>query len=281
MELPTKKHVPSNNLSDYVLLFAGEKKVGKTSIANQFPEAFIIECEPGNADHIECYRQDVATWNQFEQIVSLLEKEPTRYKTVVIDEIPNLFRYCELQVCKELAIDSIGDAGWAKGWNLLRNKMIGTLARLQSLPIGVIYTAHTAIKQYTDRTGAKKDRLEINASNMLSEILDANVNTWLVFLSDKDGNRNCICQADSFIKACVGLPGKCFRTTDGHLLKQFPLGESPEEAYANILKAYNNGYDSTGSENYVPPAVQTQSRPANTNSGGTVSSGQAKSKFIK
>ncbi len=286
MELPKTKHVPSTELSDYVLLFAGEKKIGKTSIANEFPEAFIVECEPGNADHIECYREDVGTWNKFEQCVGLLEKEPTRFKTIVLDEIPNLFRYCEAQVCKELAIDSLGDAGWGKGWNALRNKMLVTLARLQSLPVGVIYTAHTAVKEFTDRTGRKQDRLEINAGKMLNEILDSNVNTWLVFVYDAEGNRHCICQGDSFIKAGVGLPGR-FRTTDGHLLKTFPLGESPQQAYQNIIRAFNNGYDSTGSENYEQPIFapkttnQAGSRPTNTTSNGTLSPGQAKSKFVK
>lgn len=280
MELPTKKHIPSTELSDYVLLIAGEKKVGKTSIANQFPNAYTIECEPGNADHLECFKTDVGTWNQFEQILSLLEKNPTQYNTVIIDEIPNLFRYCTAAVLKELAIDSLGDAGWGKGWDTLRLKFSTAMSRLLCLPFGVIFTAHTVVKEFTDRSGNKRDRLEINASKMLNEFLDGCVNTWLVLLFNQNSERYAICQGDSFVKAFVGLEGR-FRTTEGHLLKNFPLGESPEEAYQNLIRASNNGYDSTGSETYEPPIVVQPTRSANTSGGTTMSSGQAKSKFVK
>lgn len=286
MELPTTKHVPSNNLSDYVLLIAGEKKVGKTSICNQFPNAYTIECEPGNADHLECFKTDVGTWNQFEQIVTLLEKNPNQYSTVIIDEIPNLFRYCTAAVLKELAVDSLGDAGWGKGWDTLRLKFSTAMSRLLCLPFGVIFTAHTVVKEFTDRSGNKRDRLEINASKMLNEFLDGCVNTWLVFLFNQNSERYAICQGDSFVKAFVGLEGR-FRTTDGHLLKNFPLGESPQEGYQNLLRASNNGYDSIGSENYEPPVIPAKTNNTglagrqNTASGGTMQPKPSASKFIK
>lgn len=286
--LPKQKHVPSTNLSDYVLLFAGEKKIGKTSIVSQFSggNTLIGECEPGNADHIECYKIDIGSWGQFEQMLSLLEQNPTQYGTVCIDEIPNLFRYCQTKVMQDLGIDTMQDAAYGKAWDLLRNRMMGGLARLQSLPIGVIYTAHTEVREYTDRTGQKCDRLEINAAKMLNQILDGCVNTWLVFLYNKEGDRYCVCQADSFIKAGVGFPNN-FRTTDGRLLKTFPLGESPQEAYSNIIRAFNNEFSSTGSENYeqpiLPPKANSIGQPGRqaAASGGTMQQRAAANKFIK
>ena len=51
MQLPKNKNVPSDDLADYVLMIAGEKKIGKTSLAAEFPDSFVIEGEPGNAAH--------------------------------------------------------------------------------------------------------------------------------------------------------------------------------------------------------------------------------------
>ena len=94
IDLPKPKHVPSTNLFDYILLFAGEKKIGKTSIASQFADGntFILECEPGNADHIECFKQDIGSWGMLEKTLTALEQNPGKFGCVCIDEIPNLFR---------------------------------------------------------------------------------------------------------------------------------------------------------------------------------------------
>ena len=70
--LPTNYNVPPQDIAQYTIMLAGEKKIGKTSFVAQFPEHLIIECEPRNAIHLKCRYIDITNWVDF---VSILKQK--------------------------------------------------------------------------------------------------------------------------------------------------------------------------------------------------------------
>ncbi len=104
LTLPTEIKKPSDNIWDYTFFFAGDKKVGKTSFLAQFPDHFILEGEPKNADHIEGNYVDIHNWKEFLSYISLLEKTPNYCKILCIEDIPSIYRLLHLQTRKELKL---------------------------------------------------------------------------------------------------------------------------------------------------------------------------------
>ncbi|HOK47887.1 MAG TPA: AAA family ATPase, partial [Bryobacteraceae bacterium] len=62
MALPTKKTPPRANLGDYSILIYGPTKIGKTTLASQFPEALFLATEPG-LNALEAYQIPITSWD--------------------------------------------------------------------------------------------------------------------------------------------------------------------------------------------------------------------------
>src|SRR5688572_24292152 len=94
IKLPTSLNQPSDDLFEYRFIFAGEKKVGKTALASQWPNHIIGEFEPGNAAHLECRYVDIHDWQETQQFIAALEENPNYYNTLIIDDVQSCFEYC-------------------------------------------------------------------------------------------------------------------------------------------------------------------------------------------
>src|SRR5262249_18924737 len=85
--LPTEKTKARDNLSDYLLFFYGEKKIGKTTLANMFPNSLHLFFEPGGKG-LEAYAIEIQVWEQFQKVIDLLcsdSAEAKRFDNVIID----------------------------------------------------------------------------------------------------------------------------------------------------------------------------------------------------
>jgi len=239
--LPSQLNTPSNNLFDYRYMLAGVKKVGKTSFCAQFKNHIILECEVGNAKHLKCRYIDIGSWNAFLQVLNLLEKNQNYCDMICVDDIPSLHSYCESFVCRNLGIDHPSELDYGKGWSSVKNELNKGLVRLHNLKKGVIYTAHTSVVDHKDKKGKKWSRIETTCSGIADRIMDNLCHFWAVMDYDENKEREMIIQGDISIKAGHGL-NEHFKTKEGKPIRSIKLGNSPQQAFINFEKAFNNEY---------------------------------------
>jgi len=91
--LPTAPIEPIDQLGAYSWMIYGQKKIGKSSLAGQFPDAFFFMFEPG-AKALRIRRVDIGKWEDALGYLDTLEKSPGYCKTVVIDTGFEAYQKC-------------------------------------------------------------------------------------------------------------------------------------------------------------------------------------------
>ena len=137
LEKVKRKAVSKNPKS---LLLYGAPKVGKTTALSQLDDCLIIDTEDG-ANMIEGYVQAV---NNREELIALLQKaqEGHDYKYVAIDTIDKIATWAEQSVCQEENVSAVQDLAFGKGFGLVREKVLNTVAILKKIFPHVIIIGH-------------------------------------------------------------------------------------------------------------------------------------------
>ncbi|NIQ14094.1 MAG: AAA family ATPase [Candidatus Dadabacteria bacterium] len=238
--LKKQLHTPSDHLGDYTLLFVGEKKTGKTSLAIQFPDHFVLQFEPGNTDHLEgCYFQDIHNWEEAKAAVTFLQKNPDFCQTLVIDDIPSVYEYCLREVRRYLKLAENEKPGWT-GYDVCKRWFDEWVRQVEGLPSGKIYTAHTKLTDATTRTGRTISQLEPSWTGQCKTVLDKYVKLTGYIVMNDDGSRELQIIGDDFIKANNGFDTHFL--LNGKQMKSIPLGKSAQEGYQNLIRAWNNNH---------------------------------------
>lgn len=238
--LPTSVNVPPDNIHLYTILIAGPKKIGKTSLAAAAGKnTYIIQGEPKNSIALPYRQTDVIKWPDLLEVIKLLAVNPKYCDVKVIDDVPSFYNMCLNYICNKHAFEHPSDLGYGKGWNFLWFEYEKQFKVLQALPGGIIYTAHTEMKEYEKRTGGKFNRLETSMSGQANKLMDALVQLWMVMDYNKEGERIITVRGNDFIKAGCGLQGR-FLYPDGSEINEIPLGKSAEEGWSNIVKGFHN-----------------------------------------
>ena len=140
--LPDTKTKVSTDLKDRMVFIYGPEGIGKSTLASGFGDYLFFECEPGLVD-LEVYRQPIGSWDDFRRTVAEAKKHPGRYQGFVIDTYDALVIFCRAHVNARLGIAHESDADWGKGYDAFATEMQLWLARLWSLPGGMIVIAHS------------------------------------------------------------------------------------------------------------------------------------------
>lgn len=151
--LPTQRTTMATRVQDYILMFYGPPGVGKTTFVDQLaPRVLFLSTDRGtrflNTMRVECH-----SWAKFEQVVKTLEAPGAakQYDLVCIDHVDDMANMAEDSVCKRLGIESLGDAGYGKGWKAYRRAIESFVQRLLKLGIGVVFVCHEEIKTVRTR----------------------------------------------------------------------------------------------------------------------------------
>lgn len=236
VELPKKKSKIVDDLSKYSIFLYGKIKIGKTSLAAQFPEALFLMTEPGGKS-LEIYQMDVKNWTHFKQILDALESS-NMYKTIVIDTTDNLYKMCTDWYCKRKAIQHPSDEEWGKAWQMINDEFMMQIIRLMQLGRGVIFTSHAAqheIKRFaqepkteTTPTLAKQGR------RVLEPIVD--LVAYFRYAEKETDDSSRVLQ----IRGDANTVAGCRLTKNFVGIKEIPMGTSATEGYQNFIKAFNN-----------------------------------------
>lgn len=242
--LPTARSTVSNRLRDFSILLFGEKKIGKTDLTAQFPDTIHLMTEPGGKAQA-IYQVSVRTWHNYLTYIKLL-KTDRRFPTVSVDTIDLLYQRCFEYMMRKLGIDHPSDESYGKGWNAIRQEFTRGIADLLSLDKGVILVSHATEKEIKTRGGGTYDKIMPTLAGQGRDIVEGMVDLWFYYGYSGD-DRVLTITGNDHIGAGHRLKAN-FRYPDGSPIHEVPMGHSAEEAYANLITAFNNKLPGTSHE---------------------------------
>jgi hypothetical protein len=243
LSLPSQPSEPAKNIGDYSILIYGEKKIGKTTLASQFEEAFFLMCEPGGKA-LRIYQRPVRNWEEFKKYVALLVRD-RKFKTVVVDTVDNAYKMCADFICRKLVIQNLSDEEWGNGWKAARDEFSSEMSKLLHAK-GVVFISHATEHEIKTRSGDKYHRISPTMSGQAREFLEGIVDIWAYYFYEKQG-RFLLIQGNDHVGAGHRVENR-FEFTDGTPIIEIPMGSSSEEAHANFIKAFNNQLQKGGTQ---------------------------------
>lgn len=172
--LPTKPTKKVTELSAYSILLYGAPKVGKSTLASQFPNALFLATEAG-LNALEVYQVQVDSWDKFVSVLAEIAGGKHEFRTIVIDTVGNLFKFCSDYICKKQGIKHESDLEWGKGYSLVRDEFLRVITKLTLLPYGVVFIGHADTVEIKTRTGTISKavpQLNKSARDILVPIVD-------------------------------------------------------------------------------------------------------------
>lgn len=234
VSLPTEKSVPLTNLGDFSILLYGREKVGKSSLAAQFPDALFLAFEPG-LKALSVYSMEMRTWADFVKACQLLE-ESDRFQTVVIDTVDLAYDRCMDYVGKKHGFDHPGDENdYGASWKKVRTEFTRWVSFLQNIGRGVIFISHSREVELKTRGGRTSHRIQPSMSGQAAGTLEPMVDIWAYYAYDDDGGRQLYIRGTDLIAAGCRLVDN-FKKVDTFI----SMGASPEEAFKHFTNAFDN-----------------------------------------
>lgn len=119
-------------------------KVGKTSMACQFPKNLLLAFEKGYNAIAGIKPVDITKWSDLKLVLRQLEKSEARqmYDTITIDTIGIAWEMCEQFVCAQNGVQKIGDIPWGGGYSACKREFESCLRKITQLGYGLVIIAH-------------------------------------------------------------------------------------------------------------------------------------------
>lgn len=253
--LPTEKYTPSGSLGDYPILIYGERKIGKTTLASQFPMNMFLCFEPN--DSYELYKRDIQNWEDFTSLASqLLKKGTHKFKTVTIDTGELSYQSAFEHACIENEFKHPQDAPYGKGWAAIRSTFYPPMLNLMKSSLGFIVICHEKEKEIETRGGRVFLKMCPDLSKQSDSLYTAQIyNIFYYFF--EDGERWLQILGDDYITAGHRMKGH-FLTPTGERVHKIPMGDSEEEGYKNLMDAFNNKQK----KSYAPEEIEEKPKTA-------------------
>ena len=184
MILPSEKGSKELRLEKQVTLIYGRAKIGKSTLASQFPDPIFLATEPG-LNHLEVFKVNCNSWEKFLEACAEIAKGQHKFKTVIVDTIDNLVVYCADWVCRENGINHPADMPHGKGWHLVTSNLNRAITKLSALPYGLVMIGHSDLIEVETKT-RKYNRFTLSISGKNRGIF-INIADLVLFIDSEVG----------------------------------------------------------------------------------------------
>lgn len=117
-----KPTVVSKDLKGKFVFIYGAPKIGKTTLAVNFPRNLLLGVEHGYNAIDNIMAVDVPNWKTFKEYVKQLERDEDlkeQYDTITIDTIGLLYERCTKYICDREDVDKVGDIPFGAGYGMI------------------------------------------------------------------------------------------------------------------------------------------------------------------
>lgn len=130
-------------------------------------------------------------WQVFKDTISELEKNQNEFKTVIIDLVEDVREMCRLYNYDKMGIEHETDAGYGKGWDIIKTDFLSTMRRFFNLEYEnlAIVSHEDTSKDITKKTGDKITRIAPNIKEQLANKLAGMVDLVGRIVIEDDGSR--------------------------------------------------------------------------------------------
>ena len=198
--LPKNEKRNVNKLSQIKIWLYGTPFSGKTTLANNFPDALMLNTDGNinsfNSPYVRIRdeldgRQTIKAWVIFKRTIEEL-KQGSDYKTIVVDLVEDVYEYCRLYCYEKLGIEHESDNSF-KAYDYVRNEFLNAMKSLVNLNYNIVLISHEdTSKDITKRSGDKITAIKPNIAEKLANKLAGMVdlvgrvtNRQLSFYSDE------------------------------------------------------------------------------------------------
>lgn len=190
--LNIKPTVISRDLKGKFVCIYSLPKVGKTSLACQFPKNLLVAFEKGYNAQGGAMPVDITKWSDFKLVLRQLEQPAARemYDTVTIDTVGIAWEMCEQFVCAQNGVQKIADIPWGGGYSACKKEFENCLRKITQLGYGLVIIAHVekrlekrADDSEVEILGPAIPKRAYEIVNQLVDIIGYIDVTW-----DEDGN---------------------------------------------------------------------------------------------
>lgn len=193
---PTKIN---KDLRGKFILIYGQPKIGKTSLAAQFPKNLLLAFEPGYNALNNAMVVPITKWSEFKNVLKQLEKPEVKEKfnTITIDTADICWDYCEKYICSSNVNENtgetpktLGDIPWGKGYDLCKKEFDNALRQIAMLGYGLVIISHETTKTIKTESGQEFQRIMPTLADRPKLIVNRLVDIIAYLrLSNDDGKR--------------------------------------------------------------------------------------------
>lgn len=162
--------------------------VGKSTFIDQYEDLLFLNTD-GNTDNTTSPVIRIAdevtvegritkrkfAWEIFLDVIAELEKKDNDFKRVCIDLVEDLYEHCRLYTYDKLGIEHEQDAGFGKGWDMVRTEYLSAIKRLKNLGYQIIYISKEVVKEINLKNGAKLTTINPNINDKVANVLAGTV----------------------------------------------------------------------------------------------------------
>lgn len=201
MILPENKRRDVNKISKKVIWLYGAPFSGKTYLANKFEDPLMLNTD-GNIKFVDApylsIKDEVTVegritkrkpaWEVFKEAVEELEKKQNDFKTIVVDLLEDTYEYCRAYKYAEMGVEHESDAGFGKGYDMIRKEFLDTIKRLTNLDYeNIILISHEdSSKNITKRGGESTTTIRPNIQEKLASKIAGMVDIVARVVADND-----------------------------------------------------------------------------------------------
>ena len=244
--LPSHANEAPSTLGEYTICIYGDKGIGKSTLASQFPDALTFMFEPQRSDvairQVPDYRrgEPLLTWDRYKKYLELVADDP-KVKTVVIDNADHAYFACVKYVEEANGWSDIGEPAYGHGWRELRKEWGVTNNALRYLmaskPGGVIYTSHARRRETTSLSGQQNDWVVPTCDDKCWDYLK----TCPIAIYYGWRERHRVLHLTGTEDLWAGIPDGRFRDRKtGKPLQCLLAGAGPAETYKILLEGFAN-----------------------------------------
>ena len=238
---------------------------GKTTFLDSAPDPLNLNTD-GNTKYVTMQRvliRDEVTvtgrmttrkfaWEVLKDLIADLEKG-SDFKTIILDLVEDTREMCRLYMYDKLGIQHESDAGYGKGYDIIKTEYLSTMRKLLNLDYNIFLVSHEDIsKDLTKKSGDRITRIAPNIQEALANKLAGMVDFVARVVVNDDGSR-----VLSFKSNEVTFGGGRLTALNG---KEIPL------KWDALMKAYDEAKNSVATETPTSaptptPAPETPETP--------------------
>ena len=188
MILPENKRRAKTVITDPDMWIYADSYVGKSTFIDQIDNVLFVNTD-GNIENITSpvvrianevvkngrVTSKVFAWEKFLELVDELEKKENDFKVIALDLMEDLYEHCRLYMYDKLGIEHEQDAGFGKGWDMVRTEFCATIKRLKNLGYRIVYISKELKSEVNLKNGAKITSYAPNLPDKVANILTGTV----------------------------------------------------------------------------------------------------------